>query len=419
MTRIVAIFLGMFFCTLGTSAQSAIVSGVFDCGGAEFREGECMLGWDKSKGKVLLRILRLSPTAHGHCKADHLGRPSPRIEGRRIKVTGNCNVTTNFTAEVTSELTGTFQCAGAQSRGGRCLIYLNPLGWNYRITQFTRLNPSGQPYCPDINGQQNPRRDAAGTGLRVTGNCSVSGTFTAELLNPVPRVYPAQQQRCRNTCNKRCCNLIKVKTKLPQFSLRGWKLTVKLKETTVCDPLCQGACRGSLAICKATDGTINIPTPGDAGYYVKKAALHVCNRNFQLFTNAVILSQGFLSAGPSPKLEEAKALLIRTGRFQGNLRFDGVHIRWCRLSGSTGGMVPDRNYVCINENLKAASVGSVARILAHEMKHVEQYRGMGTGEFKCKYTKDLAACGGCQDKRHSLERAAYEFQEAISQLLPP
>ena len=46
------------------------------------------------------------------------------------------------------------------------------------------------------------------------------------------------------------------------------------------------------------------------------------------------------------------------------------------------------------------------------MKHIEQYRRLGTDSFKCNYSKQFVQCRGCFDERNVYEREALEWQKA-------
>jgi hypothetical protein len=89
-----------------------------------------------------------------------------------------------------------------------------------------------------------------------------------------------------------------------------------------------------------------------------------------------------------------------------------------RLILVAAGIAPDRNQIYINQSLRDASDFEIAVILAHEMKHIDQYRGAAsTDAFKCDYTRKFIDCGLCQDDKHPLERAAYEFEERARAIL--
>ena len=100
---------------------------------------------------------------------------------------------------------------------------------------------------------------------------------------------------------------------------------------------------------------------------------------------------------------------------------NGVQVRWCPLSGAVG-ITPDRGKIYLDPSLQSNTYAT-ASTLAHETTHVRQYRRMGTDIFKCEYSKQFTSCGGCQDRRNSLEREAYDYESSIayrlSQVIPP
>jgi hypothetical protein len=76
-------------------------------------------------------------------------------------------------------------------------------------------------------------------------------------------------------------------------------------------------------------------------------------------------------------------------------------------------MAPDRGRIYLDAATKSSGPKEIATLLAHEMKHIRQYRENGTDDFKCTYSQQYVGCGGCQDRRHQLEREAYEFVDSI------
>lgn len=91
-------------------------------------------------------------------------------------------------------------------------------------------------------------------------------------------------------------------------------------------------------------------------------------------------------------------------------------IRFCPLLAGTG-LVPAPGTVLLDDGLRQMSPDGLAEILAHEFEHVQQFETLGTAAFKCAYVRALNSCGGCQDRGHALERAAYETQDRIRNLL--
>jgi hypothetical protein len=95
----------------------------------------------------------------------------------------------------------------------------------------------------------------------------------------------------------------------------------------------------------------------------------------------------------------------------------GVNISWCQGDFAGSGIAPSANEIVLNKKLKESPI-AVATTLAHEIMHVRQYRRARTQEdFKCDYAVKFIACGGCQDKQHSLEREAIDFEERAARAL--
>jgi hypothetical protein len=90
--------------------------------------------------------------------------------------------------------------------------------------------------------------------------------------------------------------------------------------------------------------------------------------------------------------------------------FEGVKIRWCPLTGAHG-MAPDRGMILLDTRYRGEPIEELAALLAHELKHIMQYRKMGSNAFKCAYSREYVECGGCQGRGHRLERQAYEFED--------
>jgi len=108
-------------------------------------------------------------------------------------------------------------------------------------------------------------------------------------------------------------------------------------------------------------------------------------------------------------IQSAVDRLVSAG-IVGRELFSGVGIRWCAGSFSGSGITPAADEILLHTNLKASPVDDIASTVAHEMRHVAQYRQLGSGKFKCDYAQQYVACGGCQDDRHPLEREAYQFE---------
>lgn len=138
-----------------------------------------------------------------------------------------------------------------------------------------------------------------------------------------------------------------------------------------------------------------------------------CADAFDLVANGVILGCA-LHAMPTTaraKLEAARERLL-TAALADPGEFAGLELAFCPLPRGTGMLpAPDRLY--LDDGLAGMSVDGLAEILAHELEHRRQFRALGTRVFKCDYVRWMRDCGGCQDRRHPLEREAYERQDRV------
>ena len=93
-----------------------------------------------------------------------------------------------------------------------------------------------------------------------------------------------------------------------------------------------------------------------------------------------------------------------------------VRIAFCPLGSGTG-IVPMPGQLYLDDGLIALSTDGLAEIIAHELVHLRQFAELGPRGFKCEYVRAMFACGGCQDRRHRLEREAYAEQDRIRERL--
>ncbi len=89
-----------------------------------------------------------------------------------------------------------------------------------------------------------------------------------------------------------------------------------------------------------------------------------------------------------------------------------TNVAFCPLAAGTG-MVPTPHQVYVDDGLIMLSTDGLAEIIAHELEHVRQFAELGERSFKCAYVEAMTACGGCQDRRHPQELAAYEYQGLV------
>lgn len=141
-----------------------------------------------------------------------------------------------------------------------------------------------------------------------------------------------------------------------------------------------------------------------------------CAPPFEAFTNPVI---AYCANWPGRAddlhlVEHAKATLIRA-QLVAPWAFSGVDIRWCPLSNGSG-MAPARNRILLHPDRKHNAFG-LAVLLAHEMKHKEQWDRWGD-DFKCRYGGQMLQGRG-QGRGNDVEREAYEFEDHAARVLSP
>jgi len=215
------------------------------------------------------------------------------------------------------------------------------------------------------------------------------GPFNAELPQAQAEAIRNQGDRCEKDC-KRACRVI--------FS--GVNFT---------EPTCKWQCEAEKEICRKSGLQVHKVLPPSPKEWAEKVGTQACTIGFETITKAVMVTACFANpAGSQKKIEAAKTLLIEKGLIPAS-EFNNVRIAFCRIAAE--GITPNRNTIYLNEPYMERSDIDVAILLAHEMKHVMQYRAMKTDNFKCQYSKSFVTCGGCQDDRHPLEREAYDFEE--------
>lgn len=199
----------------------------------------------------------------------------------------------------------------------------------------------------------------------------------------------------------------------------------------ISEPGCRFDCEAKKRVACAAGPKVSVQeppgSPSTLPDIVDRASLAVCANKFETITRSLILScSGFRAPNHDQEvIARARGELIRFG-FAEASEFNGVSIKFCQLTGSTAGVVPDRNVILLDhsfnpfsrsydpDNLGMVGLGA---LLDHEMVHVRQYRKLGTDEFKCSYVEHFERCAGCQDKRHPFELTAYNEQEHVADVL--
>lgn len=211
------------------------------------------------------------------------------------------------------------------------------------------------------------------------------------VLSHVAVCCVAKADDCNADCNAKCCSSV----------------PTPLGSKSICEPACKTSCEAGKAACKVTGGAIKPPTFD----VVVRLYNQSCTSAFDAVTKAIVQAQGFYAAGSDYMINEAKTVLSQRTDLFYPFEFDGVTIRWCQLSSGTNGLAPDANLICLSDSLlNSANHFLTAVTLAHEMRHIRQYRQLGTDNFKCQYAKQFIDCNGCQNNNHPLEKQAYDFE---------
>lgn len=136
-----------------------------------------------------------------------------------------------------------------------------------------------------------------------------------------------------------------------------------------------------------------------------------CVNAFDMFVSFVMLRCAATPVLPTDRPTIQRALTrLRELELLAPAADPEIEIRFCPLLNGTG-LVPAPRRMYLDDGLRAMSADGLAEIIAHEFAHIGQFEALGRAEFKCSYVRAMSACGGCQDRGHPLERAAYEAQD--------
>lgn len=206
---------------------------------------------------------------------------------------------------------------------------------------------------------------------------------------------------CNEDCHARCRSCI------------SYDLGFAKDEKCVIEPRCHLDCEAEKkTACAFSTPVPSIPSPPTNPFDLPRQLNQACKVPFENFTHATIAYcanwQG--RADDLFLVEDAKAYLVQLGLAQMS-EFSGVDIRWCPLRG--GGMAPEADRILLNPSLKNDRRQLVAT-LGHELQHMRQYRRWRSDDFKCRYSKELAAGKG-QERANYVEREAYEFEDRVKE----
>jgi hypothetical protein len=200
-------------------------------------------------------------------------------------------------------------------------------------------------------------------------------------------------ESCDTDCHRQC----RIRTDFPPIEF--------------IEPTCHAKCEvAKKAACATGTSLPTIPlTPREQ---VETYGTQACSAPFQAITGVVIAQCSNWDGRTENQHLIANAInQLQSVGILSPGELNGVQVRWCPLSGAHG-MAPDRGRIYLDTSLQGNAYAT-ASTLAHEITHIRQYRRMGTDRFKCDYSRQYAECGGCQDRRNSFEREAYDCEASI------
>lgn len=126
-------------------------------------------------------------------------------------------------------------------------------------------------------------------------------------------------------------------------------------------------------------------------------------------------------------VEDAKNILDDHGVYS-KPYLDSIDFRFCNLGAvktsfsvlgkkvvynPPDGMALSRNKVIFKRDWRSATKEALALLMAHEVKHIEQYRRWGTDGFGCRYVKELLRGNG-SGAANAVEKEAYDFGREVA-----
>lgn len=204
---------------------------------------------------------------------------------------------------------------------------------------------------------------------------------------------------CNEDCHARCRKCV------------SYDLGFAKDEKCVIEPTCHLQCEAEKKTACAIGTPIpQIPSLPRDPVDIERQLKQTCKAPFEAFTHSTIAYCANWSGRADDLflIEQAKDQLYRLG-FATQSDFAGVDIRWCPLNGS--GMVPESGRVLLHPALKNDQ-RSLVSTLGHELHHLRQYRRWGGDDFKCRYSKEMAAGHG-QERANYVEREAYEYEDQV------
>lgn len=186
----------------------------------------------------------------------------------------------------------------------------------------------------------------------------------------------------------------------------------KVKPLGVVEPGCKIACEA------AQSSPIPVPPPPTIAHPLPVIQPPCAIAFDHIVQPIAAVCQSNMDGADPRTLAEARALLVQKKVFSQD-QLDKVEVRWCgALKKDVDGMTPRPDLVWLHPKLNGNSVWT-AEVLAHEMKHVEQWERWGAdgpGGFKCRYAGEINEGHG-QDEKNYVEAEAYKYQREVAKIL--
>lgn len=187
------------------------------------------------------------------------------------------------------------------------------------------------------------------------------------------------------------------------------KCSVNFFGAKITDPVCVEICRKTGI---SPDPLPPLFPPLDPGEVLE----NICASKFEVWTTRMVagckLTSGFSSQ--KPPIKEATDLLISKGYFSQS-EFEGVEFQFCNLPAGSG-LAPNGKQVFLTQEARSWTSAQLAKLVAHEMHHIRQYREMGYNKFACDYVQQILKGNGTQCN-NSLEKPAYDFECSVGKSL--
>lgn len=139
-----------------------------------------------------------------------------------------------------------------------------------------------------------------------------------------------------------------------------------------------------------------------------------------------------LGSADARRINDAKNLLVARGVFS-RAQLDRVDMRFCfaisntvniSLFGKThtikagaGAITTSSRRIYFDDSRRTRSTKSLAELMAHEMRHTQQYTRWGYNGFSCRYSGQIVRFNGTGGDKNYIESEAYTFSRSVGTCL--